>query len=106
MANEPIPTQLPQELHRYFWDIEAAKLNPFEHPEYVINRLMNIGNVAAIRWMRQNFPENCIIDTLKSARDFSGKTATFWANFYHIPKEEMTCMQEPYRSMRKTSWHN
>lgn len=106
MANESISTQLPQEFHHYFWDINAAKLNPAEHPKYVINRLMNIGNVAAIRWMRRSFPQDLIIETVKTMRDFSSKTAMFWAHFYSIQKEEIQCMQEPYRSMRRTFWHD
>lgn len=106
MANEPIPTSLPQELHRYFWDIDASKLNPAEHPKYVINRLMNIGDVPAIRWMRRSFPEILVIETVKTMRDFSSKTAMFWAHYYHIPKEEILCMQEQYRSMRRTFWHD
>lgn len=106
MGETPIPNQLPDELRRYFWDVDASTLNPAEHPKYVINRMLNIGNVAAVRWVRQHFPEHLITKTLKTIRDFSPKTATFWANVYHIPKEEMACMQEPYLSMRKRSWHN
>lgn len=106
MVNKPLPTQLPPELHRYFWDINAAKLNPAEHSKYVINRLMNMGNVAAIRWMRRSFPQDLIVETVKTMRDFSSKTAMFWAHFYSIQKEEIKCMQEPYRSMRRTFWHD
>ncbi len=106
MASVQLPTRLPQEFQRYFWDINSAKLNPAEHPKYVINRLMNIGNVPAIRWMRRSFPEELIRETVKTARDFSSKTAMFWAHFYHIPREEVKCMQEPYRSMRRKFWHD
>lgn len=106
MADAPIPRQLPQELYRYFWDIDARKLNPAEHSKYVINRILNIGDVPAVRWVRKYYPKNIIVDTIKTGRDISLKTANFWAHYYRIPREEIKCMQEPYLSMRKTSWHN
>ncbi|HLD24298.1 hypothetical protein A2875_00205 [Candidatus Gottesmanbacteria bacterium RIFCSPHIGHO2_01_FULL_46_14] len=106
MENAKLPTSLPREFYRYFWDVNAEKLNPAEHPKYVINRLMNIGNVPSIRWMRQSFSQELIVETVKTVRDFSSTTAMFWAHFYHIPREEVTCMQEPYLSMRRKFWHD
>ena len=104
MANEPLPTTLPTELHRFFWDVDAVKLNPSEHPLYVINRLLDKGNVLAVQWVRKNFSEKSIIDTIKTRRDFSPKTISFWAQYYNIPREEVRWYQEPYQSLRKQLW--
>lgn len=106
MADASIPASLPKELRRYFWDVNAEKLNPAKHSTYVINRLMNIGNVPAIRWMRRTFPEDLIKETVKSSRDFNSMTALFWARYYNIPRKEVKCMQEPYLSMRRKFWHD
>lgn len=106
MTDSPMPTTLPPEFHKFFWDIDPHKLDPGQRAQYVINRLLNIGTVAAVRWIMRCYPKHLIVETIKSGRDLSLKTANYWAHYYHIPREEITCMQEPYLSMRKTSWHN
>lgn len=100
----PLPRSVPNQLHQFFWDVDAQKLDPSQHPLFVINRLLDKGNLEAVRWVRRNFPEDLIVKTIKTRRDFSPKTANFWSQYYHIPKEEIKCMQEPYRSLRQQLW--
>lgn len=104
MEKQSLPTSLPLEFQSFFWDIDAAKLDPSKHAPYVINRLLDKGNVEAVRWVRQSFPEELIIETVKTRRDFSPWTAVFWARFYDIPREEVRCLQEPYLTLRKQLW--
>src|SRR3989344_137137 len=104
MSKNQLPTQLPESLYRFFWDIDATKLNPAEKPYYVINRLINMGNIESVRWMLKYFPRSLILDTFKKMRDFNEKTGTFWAHYLQVNPEEFICMQEPYRSQRKQLW--
>ncbi|OGG09704.1 hypothetical protein A2781_00825 [Candidatus Gottesmanbacteria bacterium RIFCSPHIGHO2_01_FULL_42_27] len=106
MKKKLIPAKLPPSLHFFFWDCDVTKLNPAKKPYYVINRLLDKGNLAAVRWVRRNFPEELIIETIKKMRDFSSKTVIFWSRLLNIPIEEIKCMREPYRSMRKMHWPN
>ncbi|OGG03687.1 hypothetical protein A2W14_01400 [Candidatus Gottesmanbacteria bacterium RBG_16_37_8] len=101
-----LPRKLPVSFYFFFWDIDAKKLDPSKRPYYVINRLLDKGNLEAVRWVRKNFPEELIIETIKKMRDFSPKTVIFWSRLLNIPIEEIKCMQEPYRSMRKMHWPN
>jgi len=86
-------TSLPKSLHRYFWDIEAKKLNPQKRPQYVIQRLLEMGDQKAIRWLRKNFSKTQIITTLKERRGFSTKAVNFWSVFYKIPKQKIKSFQ-------------
>lgn len=105
MNNIPkLPTKLPAEFHTFFWDVDAKKVNPATYPHYVINRLLDKGDLVTSRWVLHNFPRNIIVETFKTSRDVSFKTATFWANYLQIPKEEIKCMQEPYRTLRRLHW--
>jgi len=97
-------TSLPKFLHRYFWDIEAKKLNPQKRPQYVIQRLLEMGDQKAIRWLRKNFSKTQIITTLKERRGFSPKTAGFWASFYNISRQKIKCLQKPYLQQRRFHW--
>lgn len=101
---QKIPTKLSASLRQFFWDVDATKLNPSKHPLYVINRLLDMGNLNTVRWVLHNFPRDVIIETVKTRRDFSFSTAAFWARYFGIPREEVKCFQEPYRSLRKKYW--
>lgn len=98
------PSKIPKTLYRFFWDVDPARVNPARRPYYVINRLLDKGDLAAARWVRRHMPEKLIIETLKTVRDFSPRTIYFWSNYYNISKEEIKCMQEPYLSMRRMHW--
>ncbi|MBM3205817.1 hypothetical protein FJZ41_03160 [Candidatus Shapirobacteria bacterium] len=97
-------TRLPAFLHRYFWDIDAKKLNPQKKPQYVIQRILEMGDVKAVRWVRKNFSQRQIIATLKQRRGFSPKTASFWASFLNISKQKVKCLQKPYLQQHKLHW--
>lgn len=98
------PKKLPASFYQFFWDVDAKNVDPSKSPYYVINRLLDKGNLEAARWVVRNFPKEIIVETIKKMRDFSLKTINFWARYYQIRAEEIKCLQEPYRSMRKMHW--
>lgn len=104
MTKKSIPNKLPKYLYRYFWDVDPKTVNPRKYSKYVINRLLNEGGPEAVRWVQRNFPKEIIIETLKTRRDFRLRIATYWAAFYNIDEREVKCLQEPYRTLRKTLW--
>ena len=99
-----MPAKLPASLHFFFWDCDAKKLNPGKKPYFVINRLLDKGNLEAVRWVRRNFPEELIVETIKKMRDFSPLTAVFWSRIYNIPREQIKCLATPYLEMRRKLW--
>lgn len=104
MAKPRIPTRLPKELHRFFWDVDPKKVNPAQKPHYVINRLLDKGDLEAARWVLRNFSQDTIIETLKTMRDFSPWNGRFWARYLNVPEEEVTCLQPSYLTMRRAHW--
>lgn len=102
--NSPLPAKLPKRLYRFFWDTDAAKVNPRTHPYYVINRLLDKGDLAAARWTVNAFPQNTIADTLKRQKDFSPWNGVFWARYLGLPRQLVRCLQPSYLKMRKQLW--
>lgn len=98
------PTRLPKELHRFFWDVDAASLNPAERPQYVINRLLDKGDLEAVRWVLSTYSNPVIVRAVTGSRDFSVKSATFWGLYFGIAREDFKCMQQPYQRMRSINW--
>lgn len=99
-----LPKKLPVKFKALFWDTNFDTIDPSSKPLYVINRMLDKGNLEAIHWVRQNFPKNLIKETLKKLRDYSLKSATFWAIIYGIPFNQVKCLQEPYLTTRRQLW--
>lgn len=104
MSTDALPASIPRSLYRFFWDVDPAKVNPRTHPYYVINRLLDKGDLEAARWVLKSFPKDLIIETLKTLRDFSPKSARFWATYLGISQEEVACLQPSYLEKRRMHW--
>ena len=105
MATNPsLPTSLPPKFYGFFWDIDAKKLDPSKHSKYVINRLLDKGNLETARWILKHFPDEMITDTFKTIRDFSPWNGVFWGQYLGIPREEVQCLQPSYLKTRKQLW--
>lgn len=96
--------KIPKSLHKYFWDIDVKKLNLKKKPYFVINRLLDKGNLTAVKWVRKNYQEEQIKDTFRNVRDFNEKTGRFWVLILKISETEVKCLQPSYLKMRKTHW--
>lgn len=95
---------IPPSLHHFFWDINVAKLDVEKKPYFVISRLLDKGDVDAVKWVRAHYSDREIGETLMKLRDFSLKVARFWALYLNIPEKDVLCLQQPYLTMRKTHW--
>lgn len=104
MRQKSIPNKLPKFLYKFFWDTEAKKVNPARHPEYVINRLLDKGDLKAARWVVKNFSEELIKKTLRTSHDFSPWNGRFWANYYQMANTEIACLNPHYLKQRRDLW--
>ncbi len=89
--------RLPKELWKYFWDVKAEELDIEKWPKHVIPRLMDYGDTAAVRWMQIEYGDDLIRDTLKTMRGISRPSAYYWSKLLGVNKEEVKCLQKPYR---------
>ena len=104
MAQHPLPASIPPSLYKFFWDVRAENVNPSVHPHYVINRLLDKGNMEAARWVLKNFSRETIIETLRTIRDFSPWNGVFWAAYLGISRKEVKCLEPSYLMRRKQLW--
>ena len=91
-------------LAKYFWDVDVNKIDFENDYQYVINRLLDKGDLVAAIWTLNNYSKEKIIETLKSRHDFSPKSGTFWANYLNVPQSEVACLKPSYRQMRRRLW--
>ena len=60
-----------------FWDIDASKLEPDKHPEYVIERILDFGDDEELRWMTGYYPREAIKNVVAKSRILLPKSRTF-----------------------------
>ena len=87
------PKRIPKRLWRYFWDVNVKNLNAQEKPYFVISRLLDKGNIEAIRWIKAVYTPKQIRETLQNYRDFSLRSGSFWGLIYKVPLSKIKCFQ-------------
>lgn len=95
---------IPQNLQQYFWDIDTQKINVTKNANFIIQRLLDKGDIEAVSWVVNNFSTQSVKKTFVIIRDFSPKIGNFWKLYLKIPKDKILCLQEPYLTMRKSLW--
>ncbi len=91
----PVPTSL----ERYFWSANLGTLDTEANKCYIIEQLLEYGNVEALRWMLGMYSNRNIVEILQCTRMLSPKSRNFWAFFFHI--------QLPHDDVYKRSaWYN
>jgi hypothetical protein len=91
-------------LKRYFWDVDFKRLDSQRNAEYVISRILEYGDVDALKWLFKVFDSRLIKKTLSERRGFSPKTANFWGLFFDLDKRKIRCLKKSYRKTPKTHW--
>lgn len=65
-------------LKKYFWDVDLRSINIKKHKSFILERILEMGDSEAVRWMRKNFSEQDILSVLKNSRRISKKSFNFW----------------------------
>ena len=78
--------QLPKEFKKYFWDVEFSKISLTKNLNLVLSRLMNFGNMRAIRWMLKSIKEATLKEYLNSFgdRQLDKRSNNFWRLYFGI----------------------
>lgn len=95
---------IPAYLKKYFWEVDTARLDPKKTPEYVIARILEHGDIDAIRWMFATFDKKKISEVFATRRGFSSRTIYFWKSIFNLRENQILCLKKFYRETRKRLW--
>lgn len=70
---------LPNRLKRYFWDTNSANIKAKDNANYIISRLLEYGDFAAVKWIFDHYSKKTITKTVQESRQLSSRTKTFWS---------------------------
>lgn len=95
---------IPSYLKKYFWDVDTKKLDYKKNPEYVIGRILEYGNIRAVRWMFETFDKKKIREVIETRRGFSPRTVYFWKSFFNLRENQIVCLKKSYLKKQKKLW--
>lgn len=94
--------KLPPLFYKYFWEIDPRNLDIQKYKFYVIERLLELGDIKQIKWLLQNFSKKEIIEVVKKSRSISPKSAIFWSFYFNISYDLILCFKRPFHSLLKS----
>ena len=65
-------------IRKYFWDVEPSTLDLQMHKQYIIERILDMGDEAAVSWLRQTYNREEILAVAEKSRRMSAKSKNFW----------------------------
>jgi len=83
---------IPSNLRPLFWDTNLDTFIPEAYPDYTIFRVLELGDEAAVKWLRETFAEAEIQRVLRTEHRLTPKSANFWALVYGIPSREVAAL--------------
>ena len=96
--------RLPKFLYPLFWDINPKKLDVNKCSRYVIERIMERGDIPHIKWMLRSFSNAWFRKTLCNSHQLSKKAATFWSLFLKVPQKDILCLSKEFRKKHRAIW--
>lgn len=87
---------LSSSLNRFFWDVNPAQLNLDQHASFIIERILEYGDIPAFTWLREKYTQEQLIKILKTTRSLSKRSANFWSLYYHLNPAEVPCIQKSW----------
>lgn len=61
-----------------FWDTDPTKIDPQKHARYIIERIMDFGDVAEVRWMWKQYPKQLLRSVVQKSRGLHKSSKTLW----------------------------
>lgn len=89
--------RLPEFLRPLFWDVNFDRLRIPGHERYIIERILEFGDDAAVRWMWRTFGLEAIAETVRRSRAISPNTASLWALILGIPRRSIRCFSRRFQ---------
>ncbi len=81
-------TRLPEFLRPLFWDANFSELSPENHQSYICLRIIEHGDLNALRWMLRYYGKARLRRWLlaRQGRGLSPRALRFWQMMLGIPK--------------------
>lgn len=102
-VSEPMGDSLPDSLRRYFWETDRESVSWEHDRDYIVARLLAVGDLDAIRWLRRQLGDEPLRGFLvrRRCRGLSPQQMRFWEIVLDLPHGEVTAWIE---EARRSPW--
>lgn len=95
---------LPSYFAKYFWDIDASRLDVHQHTFYIIERILEYGDEKALQWIQTEYGRDKVKQVVMQSKKLSKKSAYFYLLYYQLDKKEIVCLQEDFQNKHRQIW--
>lgn len=82
-------------LKTLFWDTRIEEIDANRDKWFIIERIINYGDLEALDWMFSNFSFAEISDNLQSNYNISHTAIKLWAGVFNLNPTTCKCTQKP-----------
>jgi len=86
--------ELPGLLRPFFWDVDFRTLSIDRSSYFIISRLMEHGDEAAMSFLLKTYSRETMIDVLRTSRVLSRRSGNFWKILLGVAGE--ACIPKRY----------
>ena len=94
MKNSSACGELPGLLRSFFWDVDFRTLSIDGSSYFIISRLMEHGDEAAMSFLLKTYSREIMIGVLRTSRVLSRKSRNFWKII--LEKDDDSCIPKRY----------
>ncbi len=80
---------------KLFWDVDFSYIDPVRNKRFVIERVLEYGDLSHFEKLKKLYSLEDIKEVLKSSKTISFKTANFYALLLGVPRKEVLCLRKP-----------
>ncbi len=62
-----------------FWDIDPSNLDPNKYPDYIIERILDYGEINEFKWMAHYYSAEKIKNVMRNSRVVSDRSKALWS---------------------------
>jgi len=62
-----------------FWDVDQSTIDPQKHAVFIIERILELGDIPEVKWVTHYYPIRLVKNTLNNSRVISDKSKALWA---------------------------
>lgn len=86
-----------------FWDVELGKLNPLDHKNFIISRILALGDSDDFRWAVDYYGKSKIKDVfLKNIKKLDARSQNFFCSYFNLDKKQ--CIRKQLTRKRSAFW--
>lgn len=67
-----------------FWDVDPKTIDPKKHAQYIIERVLDFGSDAEVRWVWRHYPKGLIFTTVAKSKGMFPATKSLWQELARV----------------------